>query len=185
MIEEIKQDVSRRMEKSIESFRDHLSKLRTGRANPRLLDQVMVSYYGSDVPLSQAATVSVADARMLNVTPFEKALVPVIEKAIMASGLGLNPSTSGSVIRIALPPLTEERRREMVKVVKAEAENARISLRNIRRDGNGDFKELLKEKEITEDEERRAQDDIQKITDKFVAQVEKIMEEKEADLLEV
>ncbi|MBL1433024.1 MAG: ribosome recycling factor, partial [Gammaproteobacteria bacterium] len=134
MIEEIKQDVSRRMEKSIESFRDHLSKLRTGRANPRLLDQVMVSYYGSDVPLSQAATVSVADARMLNVTPFEKALVPVIEKAIMASGLGLNPSTSGSVIRIALPPLTEERRREMVKVVKAEAENARISLRNIRRD---------------------------------------------------
>ena len=185
MIEEIKQDVSRRMEKSIESFRDHLSKLRTGRANPRLLDQVMVSYYGSDVPLSQAATVSVADARMLNVTPFEKALVPVIEKAIMASGLGLNPSTSGSVIRIALPPLTEERRREMVKVVKAEAENARISLRNIRRDGNGDFKELLKEKEITEDEERRAQEDTQKITDKFVAQVEKIMEEKEVDLLEV
>ena len=185
MIEEIKQDVSRRMEKSIESFRDHLSKLRTGRANPRLLDQVMVPYYGSDVPLSQAATVSVADARMLNVTPFEKALVPIIEKAIMASGLGLNPSTSGGVIRIALPPLTEERRREMVKVVKAEAENARISLRNIRRDGNGDFKELLKEKEITEDEERRAQEDTQKITDKFVAQVEKIMEEKEVDLLEV
>jgi len=185
MIEEIKQDASQRMEKSIEAFRDTLVKLRTGRANPSLLDQVMVPYYGSNVPLSQAATVSVADARMLNVTPWEKDLVPVIEKAIMASGLGLNPSTSGSVIRIALPPLTEERRRDMVKIVKAEAENARISLRNIRRDANGDFKELLKEKEITEDEERRAEDDIQKITDKFVAQVEKITEEKEADLLEV
>ncbi|MBL4851534.1 MAG: ribosome recycling factor [Gammaproteobacteria bacterium] len=185
MIEEIKQDASQRMEKSIESFRDTLVKLRTGRANPSLLDQVMIPYYGSNVPLSQAATVSVADARMLNVTPWEKDLVPVIEKAIMASGLGLNPSTSGSVIRIALPPLTEERRRDMVKIVKAEAENARISLRNIRRDANGDFKELLKEKEITEDEERRAEDDIQKITDKFVAQVEKITEEKEADLLEV
>ncbi len=185
MIEEIKQDASQRMEKSIEAFRDTLVKLRTGRANPSLLDQVMVPYYGSNVPLSQAATVSVADARMLNVTPWEKDLVPIIEKAIMASGLGLNPSTSGSVIRIALPPLTEERRRDMVKIVKAEAENARISLRNIRRDANGDFKELLKEKEITEDEERRAEDDIQKITDKFVAQVEKITEEKEADLLEV
>jgi len=185
MIEEIKQDASQRMEKSIESFRDTLVKLRTGRANPSLLDQVMIPYYGSNVPLSQAATVSVADARMLNVTPWEKDLVPVIEKAIMASGLGLNPSTSGSVIRIALPPLTEERRRDMVKIVKAEAENARISLRNIRRDANGDFKELLKEKEITEDEERRAEDDIQKITDKFVAQVEKITEEKDADLLEV
>ncbi len=185
MIDEIKQDASKRMEKSIESFRDNLVKLRTGRANPSLLDQVLVSYYGSDVPLSQVATVSVADARMLNVTPWEKELVPVIEKAIMASDLGLNPSTSGSVIRIALPPLTEERRRDMVKIVKAEAENARIALRNIRRDANGDFKELLKEKEITEDEERRAEDDIQKITDKFVAQVEKITEEKEADLLEV
>ncbi len=185
MIEEIKQDTSQRMEKSIESFRDTLVKLRTGRANPSLLDQVMIPYYGSNVPLSQAATVSVADARMLNVTPWEKDLVPVIEKAIMASGLGLNPSTSGSVIRIALPPLTEERRRDMVKIVKAEAENARIALRNIRRDANGDFKELLKEKEITEDEERRAEDDIQKITDKFVAQVEKITEGKEADLLEV
>jgi len=185
MIEAIKQDASQRMEKSIESFRDNLSKLRTGRANPSLLDQVMVSYYGSDVPLSQAATVSVADARMLNVTPWEKELVPVIEKAIMASGLGLNPSTSGGVIRIALPPLTEERRRDMVKVVKAEAENARISLRNIRRDANGDFKELLKEKEISEDDARKAEEDVQKITDKFVAQVEKITEEKEADLLEV
>lgn len=185
MIEAIKQDASQRMEKSIESFRDNLSKLRTGRANPSLLDQVMVSYYGSEVPLSQAATVSVADARMLNVTPWEKELVPVIEKAIMASGLGLNPSTSGGVIRIALPPLTEERRRDMVKVVKAEAENARISLRNIRRDANGDFKELLKEKEISEDDARKAEEDVQKITDKFVAQVEKITEEKEADLLEV
>jgi len=185
MIEAIKQDASQRMEKSIESFRDQLSKLRTGRANPSLLDQVMVSYYGSEVPLSQAATVSVADARMLNVTPWEKELVPVIEKAIMASGLGLNPSTSGGVIRIALPPLTEERRRDMVKVVKAEAENARISLRNIRRDANGDFKELLKEKEISEDDARKAEEDVQKITDKFVAQVEKITEEKEADLLEV
>lgn len=185
MIEEIKQDASARMEKSIESFRDHLSKLRTGRANASLLDQVMVSYYGSDVPLSQAATVSVADARMLNVTPWEKDLVPVIEKAILASDLGLNPSTSGNVIRIALPPLTEERRREMVKVVKAEAESARIALRNIRRDANSDFKDLLKEKEITEDEERGAEEAIQKITDKYVAQVEKITEEKEADLLEV
>ncbi|MBL1293847.1 MAG: ribosome recycling factor [Thiotrichales bacterium] len=185
MIEEIKQDASSRMEKSIESFCHNLSKLRTGRANASLLDQVTVSYYGSDVPLSQAATVSVADARMLNVTPWEKDLVPVIEKAILASGLGLNPSTSGGVIRIALPPLTEERRRDMVKIVKAEAENARISLRNIRRDANGDFKELLKEKEITEDEERGAEEGIQKITDKFVAQVEKIMEEKEIDLLEV
>ena len=185
MIEEIKQDASQRMEKSIESFRDHLSKLRTGRANASLLDQVMVAYYGSDVPLSQAATVAVADARMLSVTPWEKDLVPVIEKAIMASNLGLNPSTSGNVIRVALLLLTEERRRDMVKVVRAEAENARIALRNIRRDANGDFKELLKEKEITEDDARRAEEDIQKITDKFVSQVEKITEEKEADLLEV
>ncbi len=185
MIEEIKQDASQRMAKSIDSFRDQLSKLRTGRANASLLDQVMVSYYGSDVPLSQAATVAVADARMLSVTPWEKDLVPVIEKAIMASDLGLNPSTSGNVIRVALPPLTEERRRDMIKVVKSEAESARIALRNIRRDANGDIKELLKEKEITEDEERRAEEDIQKITDKFVAEVEKITAEKEADLLEI
>ncbi len=185
MIEEIKQDAFQRMEKSIDSFRDHLSKLRTGRANASLLDQVMVPYYGSDVPLSQAATVSVADARMLSVSPWEKDLVPVIEKAIMAANLGLNPSTSGNVIRVALPPLTEERRRDMIKVVRAEAENARIALRNIRRDANSDFKELLKEKEITEDDARKAEEEIQKITDKFVLQVEKITEKKEAELLEV
>lgn len=184
MIEEIKKDTSQRMAKTIDSFREALSKLRTGRANASLLDQVMVAYYGSEVPLSQAATVTVTDARMFSVTPWEKNMVPLIEKAILASGLGLNPSTSGGVIRVALPPLTEERRREMIKVVKGEAEGARVALRNIRRDANADIKELLKEKEITEDEERRAEEDIQKITDKFVAQVDKIAQDKEADLLE-
>jgi len=185
MIDEINKDAEIRMGKSIESLKLAFAKMRTGRANASLLDHVKVPYYGNDVPLSQCANVSVSEARTLTVSPWEKDLVPVIEKAIMSSDLGLNPSTAGTTIRIAIPPLTEERRKDMIKVARAEAENARIAIRNIRRDANGDFKELLKEKEITEDEERRAEEGMQKLTDRFVAEVEKQLAGKEADLMEI
>lgn len=185
MIDEINKDAEIRMGKSIESLKQAFAKMRTGRAHASLLDHVKVSYYGNDVPLSQCATVSAAEARTLTISPWEKDLVPVIEKAIMSSDLGLNPSTAGTTIRITIPPLTEERRKDMIKVARAEAESARVAIRNIRRDANGDFKELLKEKEITEDEERRAEDGIQKLTDRFVAEVEKLLTEKEADLMEI
>lgn len=185
MINDIKKDAETRMGKSIESLRQELSKVRTGRAHTSLLDHIRVSYYGSEVPLSQVATVGIAEARVLTVTPWERNMVQAVEKAITTSDLGLNPSTAGSVIRVVLPPLTEERRREMVKVVRAEGEAARVAIRNIRREGIGHLKDLVKEKAISEDDERRAQDDIQKITDRYVAQVEKILQEKEADLMEV
>lgn len=185
MIEDIKQDAAARMRKSVESLKQELTKLRTGRAHTSLLDHITVDYYGTQVPINQAATVSVADARTLLVTPWEKAMVPVIEKAILSSDLGLNPATAGTAIRIPLPPLTEERRRDMVKVVRHEGEGARVAIRNIRRDANADFKMLLKEKEITEDQERRAEDDIQKLTDKYIAEVEKVLEAKEAELMEI
>lgn len=184
MIEDIKQDADARMGKSIEALRQELSKLRTGRAHTSLLDHVQINYYGSDVPLSQAASISVQDARTLAVSPFEKSMIPDVEKAIMNSNLGLNPVTAGSVIRVPLPPLTEERRRDMTKVVRQEVEQSRVAIRNIRRDANQTFKELVKEKEITEDDERRAQEDVQKLTDARIADVEKILEAKEKELME-
>lgn len=185
MIEDIKQDAASRMAKSVESFQHELVKIRTGRAHTSLLDHITVSYYGAETPLNQMASISVGDARTLVVSPWEKNMVPVVEKAILASDLGLNPATAGNVIRIPLPPLTEERRRDMVKVVRQEGENARVAIRNIRRDANADLKELLKEKEITEDDERRAQDAIQKLTDKYIDEVEKVLQAKEAELMEI
>ncbi len=185
MIEDIKEDAASRMAKSIESLKHELGKIRTGRAHPSLLDHIKVEYYGSEVPLAQVANIAVEDARTLSITPWEKQMVPVIEKAIMTSDLGLNPNTAGTVIRIPLPPLTEERRRDMVRIVRQEVENARVAVRNIRRDANSDFKELLKEKEISEDEERRAQEDIQRLTDKFIAEADRMLAVKEAELMEV
>lgn len=185
MIQDIIKDAEMRMGKSIEALRGELSKLRTGRAHPSLLEHIMVEYYGSDVPLSQVANITAADARTLAVNPWEKHMVVKIEKAITASDLGLNPMTAGEVIRVPLPALTEERRRDLIKVVRAEGEGARVAIRNIRRDANNDFKGLVKEKEITEDEARRAEDAIQKLTDQYIAQVEKVLETKEQDLLEI
>ena len=185
MIDDILKDAKERMAKSVETLRHELTKLRTGRAHTSLLDHIVVDYYGSEVPLKQVANVNVEDARTLIVTPWEKPMVAVIEKAIMKSDLGLNPNTAGTVMRIPLPPLTEERRRDMIKVVRHEAEGARVAVRNIRRDANNDFKELLKEKEISEDDERRAQEQIQKLTDAAVAEVEKVLQAKEAELMEI
>ncbi len=185
MINDIKKDATARMAKSIEAFREELAKLRTGRAHTSLLDHVRVDFYGTEVPINQAANVTVQDARTLVVTPWDKGMVQAIEKAIMSSDLGLNPATAGTVIRVPLPPLTEERRKDMIKVVRHEAENARVAIRNVRRDANGGLKELTKAKEITEDEERRAQDEIQKLTDKYVAEVEKVLAEKEKDLMAI
>lgn len=185
MIEDIKADAASRMGKSVEAFKHELGKIRTGRAHPSLLDQVIVEYYGSEVPVSQVANVVAEDARTLLVTPWEKDMVKVVEKAILTSDLGLNPATAGTAIRVPMPPLTEERRRDLVKVVRQEAENGKIAVRNIRRDANNDFKELVKEKEISEDDERRGQDAIQKLTDKNVAEIDQLLEIKEKELMEV
>jgi ribosome recycling factor len=185
MLEDLKKDAQVRMTKSIESLRHDLKKLRTGRAHTSLLDHVMVDYYGSDVPINQVANISIQDARTLVVSAWEKQMVPVIEKAILNSDMGLNPVTAGEVMRVPLPPLTEERRKDMTRVVRQEGENARVAIRNIRRDVLGDVKQLLKEKEITEDDERRMHDEIQKITDKNVAEVDKLIEAKEKDLMEI
>jgi ribosome recycling factor len=185
MLAEIKQDARARMNKSLEALRHELAKIRTGRAHPSLLEHVHVDYYGTEVPIGQAASVAVEDARTLSVTPWDKSMVAKIEKAILTSDLGLNPSTAGSVIRIPLPPLTEERRKELGRVVHHEGENAKIAIRNIRRDANGHFKELLKEKEITEDEARRAELDIQEVTDHAVKKVDEMVAEKEKELLEI
>ncbi len=185
MIDDLKKDAELRMGKSIDSLRHELTKLRTGRAHTSLLDHVMVSYYGNDTPLNQVANVGVVDARTLMISPWEKGMVQAIEKAIMAANLGLTPNTAGTVIRIPLPPLTEERRRDMTKVVRHEAEGTRVAIRNIRRDANNDLKDMIKEKLISEDEERRAQDEIQKLTDKYIAEVDKVLAGKEAELMEV
>jgi ribosome recycling factor len=185
MIEEILQDAGVRMDKSIDALRQTLGKVRTGRAHPSLLDHLVVEYYGSDVPISQVANIGVEDARTLTVTPWEKPMVQAIEKAILKSDLGLNPATAGTVIRIPMPPLTEETRRDLVKVVRHDGEAAKVAIRNIRRDANSDFKELLREKDISEDEEHKAQDDIQKITDLHVAEVDKVLANKEAELMEI
>ena len=185
MIEDIKKDAKARMAKSVEAARQELSKIRTGRAHPSLLDHITVDYYGSQVPIGQVANVSAEDARTLAITPWEKAMVQAIEKAIMTSDLGLNPNTAGTVIRVPLPALTEDRRKDLIRVVRQEMEGARVAIRNIRRDANGDFKDLLKEKAISEDEERRAQEAIQKLTDQYIAEIDKLLEAKEAELLEI
>lgn len=185
MINELKQDAKQRMEKSVEALRHQISKIRTGRAHPSLLDGIMVPYYGTDTPLRQLANITVEDARTLAITVFDKSASGAVEKAILTSDLGLNPAGAGSVIRVPLPPLTEERRRDLVKLVRAEAEQGRIAVRNIRRDANNDLKELLKEKEITEDEERKAAEDVQKLTDTYIAKIDEALAEKEKDLMEI
>ncbi len=185
MIDDIKTDAKARMEKSIDALGHAFAKIRTGRAHPSILDAVMVEYYGSEVPVSQVANISVEDARTLAVTPWEKPMVGEVEKAILKSDLGLNPSTAGAVIRVPMPPLTEETRRGYTKQARAEAEQAKVAVRNIRRDAMADIKELLKEKEISEDEERRAGDDIQKLTDELVKRIDQLLADKETDLMEV
>ncbi len=185
MINEIKSDAKTRMKKSVESLDVAFAKIRTGRAHPSLLDSIVVPYYGADTPLNQVANISVEDGRTLSVNPWEKQLVPAIEKAILKSDLGLNPNTAGDVIRIPLPPLTEETRKNYIKQAKAEAEGARVAVRNIRRDAISELKTLLKDKEISEDEERKAHDEIQKITDQYVAEVDKALQSKESELMEI
>lgn len=185
MLEEYKQDAQERMQKSVEALSNAFNKIRTGRAHPSILEGVRVDYYGSETPLSQVANVNVEDNRTLSITPWEKNMVPAIEKAIMKSDLGLNPSTAGAVIRVPMPALTEETRKGFVKQARHEAESARVSVRNVRRDVLADIKELQKAKEISEDEERKAQEDIQKITDSYVSKIEDALKIKEADLLEI
>ena len=185
MINDIKQDAQERMGKSIEALKNNLNKVRTGRAHASLLDNISVDYYGMATPLNQVGNISVPDARTLAITVFDKGMIGAVEKAILKSDLGLNPATNGTLIRIPLPPLTEERRKDLVKVVKGEAEGGKIAIRNIRRDANSDFKALLKDKEISEDEHRQAEDEIQKITDSFIKQVDEILAEKETELMEI
>jgi len=185
MIGEIVKDAEVRMGKSVESLRAELVKIRTGRAHPSLLDQIMVDYYGSETPINQVANVTLEDARTIAVAPWEKQMVAAVEKAIINSGLGLNPSTAGTLIRIPMPPLTEERRKELVKVVRGEAESGKVAVRNIRRDANSDFKNLLKDKEISEDESHDAEDTIQKLTDSFVVRIDEVLAVKEKELMEV
>jgi len=185
MIEDIKKEAAVRMLKSIEALGSNFNRIRTGRAHPSILDSIFVDYYGSDTPLSQVANISVLDARTLSISPWEKQLTPVIEKAILRSDLGLNPATQGDQIRLAMPSLTQETRKNYIKQAKTESENAKISIRNIRRDALADVKDLLKEKEIGEDDDRRAQEEIQKITDKYVAEVDAAFAVKEKDLMEI
>ena len=185
MINDIKQDADQRMAKSVDALRNEFSRIRTGRAHTSLLDHIQVEYYGSNVPIGQVANVKVDDPRTLSVTPWEKDMVKVVEKAIINSDLGLNPNTAGTVIRIPVPPMTEERRKDLVRVVRGEAEGARVAVRNIRRDANSDLKSLEKEKEISEDDLRRSEEDVQKLTDKHIADIEKVLGEKEAELMEV
>ena len=185
MLDEIKKDAGDRMAKSVAALQQELTKIRTGRARTSLLDHITVEYYGSQVPLNQVSNVGVEDSRTLTVTPWEKNLVQPIEKAIMNSDLGLNPASAGTVIRVPLPALTEERRKDMIRIVRQEAEGGRIAIRNIRRDALHDIKELLKEKMIGEDDERRAEGDVQTITDKFVGQIDQNLADKESDLMEV
>lgn len=185
MIEDILKDADERMNKTLKALRSELAKIRTGRAHPSLLEHISVNYYGSQVPLNQAANINVLDARTLGVAPWDKSMVTEIEKAILNSDLGLNPVTSGSVMRVPLPALTEERRKELTRVVRSEAEKARIAIRNIRRDANHHMKEMLKEKLITEDEDHRQEDKIQKITDSHIKDVDNILKDKETELMEI
>lgn len=184
MIGDLKKDAEHRMQRAIEALREELKRLRTGRANVALLEHVMVEYYGTQVPVKQTANITVEDARTLLVTPWEKQIVGAVEKAILNSGLGLNPVTAGTVIRVPLPPMTEERRKELVRVVRHSAEAARVSVRNVRRDVLGDLKDALKEKMIAEDDERRAQEEIQKLTDRYVGQIDALLKDKEAEIMD-
>jgi ribosome recycling factor len=184
MIDDIRKDADQRMDKSVEALKDELRRLRTGRAHTALLEHVMVEYYGTQVPINQAATVSIEDARTLTVVPWERQMAPIVEKAILNSDLGLTPVSAGNVIRVPLPPMSEERRKELVRVVRHEAEAGRVAIRNIRRDALSDLKELLKEKLISEDDDRRAHDEIQKLTDRHVAAVDRLLAEKEAEIME-
>lgn len=183
-VDSIKDDASTRMRKSLEALKQELAKLRTGRAHTSLLDHIHVAYYGTDMPLNQVASISTADPRTLSVTPWEKRMVPEVEKAIMNSELGLNPVTAGEVIRVPLPPLTEERRRDMIKLVRHEGENTRIAIRNIRRDANAHLKKLIKDESLPRDAEHRAEAEIQKTTDRQIAAVEEVLKAKEAELME-
>ncbi|MCA8865428.1 MULTISPECIES: ribosome recycling factor [unclassified Halomonas] len=185
MINDIKKDAESRMKKSVEALHSNFNKIRTGRAHPSILDAVTVEYYGSQVPLSQVASVNVEDARTLTIAPWEQGMVQKIEKAIMTSDLGLNPASAGNVIRVPMPMLTEETRKGYIKQARSEAENARVAVRNVRRDANGDFKSLLKDKEITEDDQREGEDAIQKLTDKYIAEIDKALTAKEQDLMQV
>ncbi len=185
MIDDIKKDAASRMRKSIESLKDNLAKVRTGRAHASLLDHLTVSYYGSEVPLKQVANIGVEDARTITVQPYEQQMVKPVEKAIMESDLGLNPNSAGTVIRVPMPPLTEERRRDLTKIVRHEAEQARVAVRNIRRDANHDLKEMMKDKMISEDDERRGEELVQKLTDQSVKEIDALLETKEKDLMSV
>lgn len=185
MINEIKSDAKDRMNKSVDSLKSQLSKIRTGRAQPALLDGIQVEYYGSATPLRQVANVTAEDARTLAVTVFDRSLIQAVEKAIMTSDLGLNPSSAGTTIRVPLPPLTEERRKDLIKLVRGEAEQGRVAVRNVRRDCNNDLKALLKDKEITEDDDRRAQEEIQKLTDGFIKTIDDVLAAKEKELMEI
>jgi ribosome recycling factor len=185
MLEDVKKDAVERMQKCVVAFRNELKRLRTGRAHPSLLEHIRVEYYGNEVPLNQVANVALEDARTITVTPWEKTMVQVIEKAIMKSDLGLMPNTAGTVIRVPMPPLTEERRRDLAKVVRHEAENARVAVRNVRRDVNNEIKDMLKEKLLSQDDERRASDEVQKLTDKHVADIEQVLAEKEKELMQI
>jgi ribosome recycling factor len=185
MIDDIKKDAASRMGKSVEALGENLAKVRTGRAHASLLDHLTVSYYGAEVPLKQVANIGVEDARTITVQPYEQQMVKAVEKAIMESDLGLNPNTAGTLIRVPMPPLTEERRRDMTKIVRQEAEQARVAVRNIRRDANNDLKALVKDKLISEDDERRGQEIIQKLTDQHVKEIDELLEQKEKDLMSV
>jgi ribosome recycling factor len=185
MIAELKKNTEQKMKKTLEALKNDLSKVRTGRAHTGILDHVMVDYYGAQTPLTGVANVTLLDARTIGISPWEKKMVAAIEKAIRESGLGLNPAAMGDVIRVPMPTLTEERRKELVKVVRGEAENARVAVRNLRRDANHVLKDALKKKEVPEDDERRAQDEVQKLTDRHVAEIDKMLQQKEAELLAV
>ena len=185
MIADVKKSAEQKMQKSLEALQVDLSKIRSGRAHTGLLDHVTVDYYGAPTPINQVANVNLIDARTIGVIPWEKKMASVIEKAIRESDLGLNPMSVGETIRVPMPPLTEERRRELTKVVKQEAENVRVAMRNVRRDANSQLKELLKTKEISEDDERRGEEEIQKLTDRYIAEIEKILQAKEAELMAI
>ena len=185
MIADVKKSAEQKMQKSLEALKTDLGKVRTGRAHTGILDHITVDYYGTPMPINQVANLTLIDARTIGIAPWEKKMGAVIEKAIRDSDLGLNPAAQGDLIRVPMPPLTEERRRELIKVVKHEAENAKVAVRNLRRDANHHLKELLKKKDVSEDDERRAQDDVQKLTDKFIAEIDKVLAAKEADLMAV
>src|SRR5262245_25420713 len=185
MLDDVKKDATQRMDKCIGALRNDLKKLRTGRAHPSLIDHLRVEYYGNEVPLQQVANIAVEDARTLGVSPWERSMVQVIEKAIMKSDLGLMPATAGQIIRIPLPPLTEERRRDLTKVVRSEAENARVGVRNVRRDVMTELKEMLKEKLLSQDDDRRAMEEVQKLTDKHIAEIDHVLADKEKELMQV